>query len=239
MLRISNLSVNYDHIVALEDVSFFVEKGSIVSIIGSNGAGKSTLINTISGVVRRKSGEILLDGRPLPAAAHKVVREGVVQVPEGRHVFPNLTVAENLVMGGARRSAKDAARKIPEMYQLFPILGERKKQMAGTLSGGEQQMLAIARGLMAEPEILLLDEPSLGLAPIIVNQVFKIIRRINDSGITVLLVEQNASKAMAISDYTYVLENGKVVREGASRELRNDPQIQSAYLGETREDVCR
>ena len=235
MLKIRDLCVNYDHIVALENVSFTVEKGSIVSIIGSNGAGKSTLINTISGVVRKKSGEILLNDRPLPAASHKVVREGVVQVPEGRHVFPNLTITENLIMGGARRKAALANKKIPEMYDLFPILGERRSQMAGTLSGGEQQMLAIARGLMAEPEILLLDEPSLGLAPIIVNQVFDIIRRINASGITVLLVEQNASKAMAISDYTCVLENGHIVREGRSSELRNDPQIQSAYLGEAKE----
>ena len=235
MLKIQNLSVTYDHIVALEDVSFSVERGTIVSIIGSNGAGKSTLINTICGVVRKKSGEILLNGKPLPVAAHKVVRSGVVQVPEGRHVFPNLTITENLIMGGARRRSSEAARKIPEMYELFPILGERKSQMAGTLSGGEQQMLAIARGLMAEPEILLLDEPSLGLAPIIVNQVFEIIRKINQSGITVLLVEQNASKAMRISDYTYVLENGRVIREGKSQELRNDPQIQSAYLGEKKE----
>lgn len=235
MLKIQNLSVNYDHIVALEDVSFSVEKGSIVSIIGSNGAGKSTLINTISGVVRKKSGAIILKGKPLPTAAHKVVREGVVQVPEGRHVFPNLTITENLIMGGSRKSAGEAARKMPDMYKLFPILGERKAQMAGTLSGGEQQMLAIARGLMADPEILLLDEPSLGLAPIIVNQVFEIIQTINKSGITILLVEQNASKAMQISDYTYVLENGKVVREGESKALRCDPQIQSAYLGETKE----
>jgi len=235
MLKIQNLSVNYDHIVALENVSFAVEKGSIVSIIGSNGAGKSTLINTISGVVRRKSGEILLNGQPLPTAPHKVVHKGVVQVPEGRHVFANLTITENLIMGGSRISAAQANKKIPEMYELFPILGERRNQMAGTLSGGEQQMLAIARGLMAEPDILLLDEPSLGLAPIIVNQVFEIIQRINKSGITILLVEQNASKAMAVSDYTCVLENGKIVREGKSSELRNDPQIQSAYLGEVKE----
>ena len=235
MLKIQNLSVNYDHIVALENVSFTVDKGSIVSIIGSNGAGKSTLINTISGVVRRKSGEILLNGQPLPTAPHKVVHKGVVQVPEGRHVFANLTITENLIMGGSRISAAQANKKIPEMYELFPILGERRNQMAGTLSGGEQQMLAIARGLMAEPDILLLDEPSLGLAPIIVNQVFEIIQRINKSGITILLVEQNASKAMAVSDYTCVLENGKIVREGKSSELRSDPQIQSAYLGEVKE----
>lgn len=232
MLEIKDLSVSYGHIVALDDVSFKVENGTIVSIIGSNGAGKSTLLNTISAVVKRKSGEILMDGEELPAVAHKVVRQGVVQVPEGRRVFPGLTVTENLIMGGSRISASEAKKKIPDMYKLFPRLDERKDQMAGTLSGGEQQMLAIARGLMAEPKILLLDEPSLGLAPIIVNQVFEIIKTINERGITVLLVEQNANKAMAISDYTYVLENGKIVNEGPSKELLTNADIRKSYLGE-------
>ena len=231
MLKIRDLCVNYDHIVALSNVSFTVDRGTAVSIIGSNGAGKSTLINTISGVVKRRSGEILLNDKPLPTAPHKVVQAGVVQVPEGRRVFTNLTVTENLIMGGSRISAAAADKKIPEMYSLFPILGERRSQMAGTLSGGEQQMLAIARGLMAEPEILLLDEPSLGLAPILVNQVFDIITDIIKSGITVLLVEQNARKAMMISDYTYVLENGHIVKQGRSEELRNDDEIKHAYLG--------
>ncbi len=232
MLEIKDLSVSYGHIVALDDVSFKVENGTIVSIIGSNGAGKSTLLNTISAVVKRKSGEILMDGEELPVVAHKVVRQGVVQVPEGRRVFPGLTVTENLIMGGSRISAAEAKKKIPDMYKLFPRLDERKDQMAGTLSGGEQQMLAIARGLMAEPKILLLDEPSLGLAPIIVNQVFEIIKTINERGITVLLVEQNANKAMAISDYTYVLENGKIVNEGPSKELLTNADIRKSYLGE-------
>jgi len=231
VLKIRDLCVNYDHIVALSNVSFTVDRGTAVSIIGSNGAGKSTLINTISGVVKRRSGEILLNDKPLPTAPHKVVQAGVVQVPEGRRVFTNLTVTENLIMGGSRISAAAADKKIPEMYSLFPILGERRSQMAGTLSGGEQQMLAIARGLMAEPEILLLDEPSLGLAPILVNQVFDIITDIIKSGITVLLVEQNARKAMMISDYTYVLENGHIVKQGRSEELRNDDEIKHAYLG--------
>ena len=231
MLKIKDLCVNYDHIVALDNVSFSVEKGSAVSIIGSNGAGKSTLINTISGVVRRRSGEILLDDKPLPTAPHKVVQAGLVQVPEGRRVFANLTVTENLIMGGSRISSSAANKKLPTMYDLFPILGQRRSQMAGTLSGGEQQMLAIARGLMAEPIILLLDEPSLGLAPILVNQVFDIITGIIQSGITVLLVEQNARKAMMISDYTYVLENGRIVKHGKSADLRNDEQIKHAYLG--------
>ena len=231
MLKIKDLCVNYDHIVALDNVSFSVEKGSAVSIIGSNGAGKSTLINTISGVVKRRSGEILLNDKPLPTAPHRVVRAGVVQVPEGRHVFANLTVDENLIMGGSRISSAAANKKLPEMYELFPILGQRRSQMAGTLSGGEQQMLAIARGLMAEPTLLLLDEPSLGLAPILVNQVFDIITSIIQSGITVLLVEQNARKALMISDYTYVLENGRIVKQGKSADLRNDEQIKHAYLG--------
>lgn len=231
MLKIKDLCVNYDHIVALSHVSFEVDKGTAVSIIGSNGAGKSTLINTISGIVKRRSGEILLNDKPLPTAPHKVVQAGVVQVPEGRRVFANLTVTENLIMGGSRISAAAADRKLPQMYDLFPILGQRRSQMAGTLSGGEQQMLAIARGLMAEPEILLLDEPSLGLAPILVNQVFDIITNIIKSGITVLLVEQNARKAMIISDYTYVLENGHIVKQGRSADLRDDDQIKHAYLG--------
>jgi branched-chain amino acid transport system ATP-binding protein len=231
VLKIRNLCVNYDHIVALDDVTFSVDKGSAVSIIGSNGAGKSTLINTISGVVKRRSGEILLHDKPLPTAPHKVVQAGVVQVPEGRRVFTNLTVTENLIMGGSRISSSAANKKLPAMYELFPILGQRRSQMAGTLSGGEQQMLVIARGLMSEPEILLLDEPSLGLAPILVNQVFDIITGIIQSGITVLLVEQNARKAMMISDYTYVLENGRIVKHGKSADLRNDDEIKRAYLG--------
>lgn len=231
MLKIKNLCVNYDHIVALDNVSFSVEEGSAVSIIGSNGAGKSTLLNTISGVVKRRSGEVLLNDKPLPTSPHKVVQAGVVQVPEGRRVFVNLTVTENLIMGGSRISSSAANRKIPEMYDLFPILGERRSQLAGTLSGGEQQMLVIARGLMAEPEILLLDEPSLGLAPLIVNQVFEIITGIIQSGITVLLVEQNARKALMISDYTYVLENGRIVKQGKSADLRKDDEIKRAYLG--------
>ncbi len=211
-------------------------KGRDRVIIGSNGAGKSTLINAISGVVKRRSGGIVWNGRPLPIAIHKVVREGVVQVPEGRRVFANLTVMENLVMGGSRIPAARAKALIPEMVKLFPILEARGSQMAGTLSGGEQQMLAIARGLMSEPELLLLDEPSLGLAPIIVNQVFEIIKRINVSGITVLLVEQNASKAMTVSDYTYVLENGRIVKHGPSSQLREDEDVRKAYLGDVADE---
>ena len=232
MLEIKNLSVNYDHIEALSDVSFSVNKGDIVSIIGSNGAGKTSLLNAISAIVKRKSGEILLDGVPLSLLPHKVVHRGIIQVPEGRKVFVGLTVTENLIMGGCRKSAAEANKKIPEMYELFPILGSRKNQLAGTLSGGEQQMLAIARGLMASPEIMLLDEPSLGLAPLIVTQVFELIQQIQKMGITVLLVEQNALKALSISSYTYVLENGKIKMEGKSADLIKNDDIRKAYLGE-------
>jgi len=231
MLEFSHLSVAYDHVVALEDISGIINNGAIVSIIGSNGAGKTTLLNTISGLVKKKAGSITLDGTPLSQKPHKVVRNGIVQIPEGRHVFANLSVTENLIMGGSRLHVSKSNKRMEEMYKLFPVLDERRNQMAGTLSGGEQQMLAIARGLMAEPEILLLDEPSLGLAPRIVHQVFSIVKQINEMGITILLVEQNASQAMAISDYTYVLENGKIVHEGKSVDLRNNEEIKKAYLG--------
>lgn len=237
MLEIRHVSVNYDRINALNDVSFHVEKGTIVSIIGSNGAGKSTLINAISGLVKRKSGDILFEEKLLPQAAHKIVQRGIVQVPEGRRVFPHLTVHENLIIGGSRLPAKSANKRIGDMFELFPILEERKNQHAGTLSGGEQQMLAIARGLVAEPIILLLDEPSLGLAPKIVSQIFDIIQYINQTGITVLLVEQNAYQAMAISSYTYVLENGVVVREGESATLKQDTTIRETYLGIVKENA--
>lgn len=232
MLEVKNLSVNYDHIEALKDVSFRIQKGDIVSIIGSNGAGKTTLLNTISGLVKKKSGEILLNDAPLPLQPHKVVKKGIVHVPEGRKVFVGLTIEENLIVSGCRVKSSEAKKRIQEMYDLFPILKQRKKQMAGTLSGGEQQMLAIARGLVAHPDIILLDEPSLGLAPLVVKQVFELIMRIQQMGITVLLVEQNAKKALSISNYTYVLENGSITRQGKSDELLHDPSISKAYLGD-------
>jgi branched-chain amino acid transport system ATP-binding protein len=231
VLEIHHLCVNYDHIEALCDVSFSIPKGKIISIIGSNGAGKTSLLNAISSVVKIKSGTIELNGAPLPLKPHEVVRKGIIQVPEGRKVFVGLSVQENLVMGGCRGTATAARKKMPEMYALFPILDTRKNQLAGTLSGGEQQMLAIARGLMANPDILLLDEPSLGLAPLIVSQVFELIQKINQMGITILLVEQNAHKALSISDYTYVLENGKIKMEGKSSELLGNSDIRKAYLG--------
>jgi branched-chain amino acid transport system ATP-binding protein len=232
VLEIRHLRVNYDHIEALCDVSFSIPEGKIISIIGSNGAGKTSLLNSISSVVKIKSGTMELKGAALPMKPHEVVRKGIVQVPEGRKVFVGLSVQENLVMGGCRGSAAAARKRMPEMYSLFPILDARKNQLAGTLSGGEQQMLAIARGLMANPEILLLDEPSLGLAPLIVSQVFELIQKINRMGITILLVEQNAHKALSISDYTYVLENGKIMMEGKSSDLLGNGDIRKAYLGE-------
>ncbi|MDR1058390.1 MAG: ABC transporter ATP-binding protein [Treponema sp.] len=231
MLEISGLSVNYDHVAALDDISCVIKDGDIVSIIGSNGAGKTTLLNAISAVVKKRSGSISMNGTPLSQKPHRVVRTGIIHVPEGRHVFANLTVTENLIMGGSRLPLSKSYEKMAEMYKFFPILEERRSQMAGTLSGGEQQMLAIVRGLMGEPKILLLDEPSLGLAPRIVKQVFELIKKINGMGITILLVEQNASQAVGISGYTYVLENGRIVYEGKPGELWNNEKIKKAYLG--------
>ena len=234
MLEINDIHVAYGHVNALNGVSFKVPWGSIVGIIGSNGAGKSTLINTISGLVKKRSGSILLDGEVLPSSPHVVVRRGIVQVPEGRKIFSGLTTLENLIIGGYLIEAKHLNEYIQEMYELFPILEERKNQLAGTLSGGEQQMLAIARGLMAHPKIMLLDEPSLGLAPLVIKVVFEQIQKIKKMGITVLLVEQNAKKALAISDFIYVLENGRIVLSGKPKDVSRNPTVIKAYLGEAK-----
>ena len=231
MLEIKNLSVSYGHVAALHGVNITVPTGKIVSIIGSNGAGKTSLVNAISGLVKAQSGEMIFNGEPLPKQSHKVVAKGVVQVPEGRKVFAGLTVQENLIMGSSQLR-KPFKEMEAEIYQLFHRLGERKSQQAGTLSGGEQQMLAIGRAMMSEPEFIMFDEPSLGLAPVIVKQVFKIIKQINARGTTVLLIEQNARQALGISDYTYVLENGNIILEGPSKEMLSDPAVQKAYLGE-------
>jgi branched-chain amino acid transport system ATP-binding protein len=233
MLAVENLHVSYGHIQALSGVSIQVPKGSIVSIIGSNGAGKTTLLNTISGLVKQKQGSIKYKGNELIRIPHAIVQQGIVQVPEGRKIFAGLTVEENLLAGGyILTDAKHLRSNVNKMMELYPILGSRKNQQAGTLSGGEQQMLAVCRGLMSEPEMILLDEPSLGLAPIIVKGIFDLIGQIRQQGITVLLVEQNAKKALALSDYAYVLENGRVTMEGKGRELLCDPAIMRAYLGE-------
>ena len=232
MLVIKNLHSGYNKIEVLHDINITVPDGKIVVVIGRNGAGKSTLLNTISGLVKVKSGSITLDGRKLPASAHKVVATGVIQVPEGRRIFPSLTVTENLIMGGYLASNSDVSARREEVFSIFPILKERASQQAGTLSGGEQQMLAMGRGLMAGPKILLLDEPSLGLAPIIFNQVFELVEKLNrERNMTIVLVEQNASIALKMADYAYVLENGGVVIEGPGKELVSDPKIKAAYLG--------
>ncbi len=234
MLEINDIHVSYGHINALNGVSFNVPWGTIVGIIGSNGAGKSTLLNTISGLVKKQSGTISLDGEILKSSPHMVVRQGIVQVPEGRKIFSGLTTLENLIIGGYLIDPKLANESIKEMYKLFPILEERKDQLAGTLSGGEQQMLAIARGLMAHPKIMLLDEPSLGLAPLVIKVVFEHIEKIKKMGITVLLVEQNAKKALSVSDFVYVIENGRIVLSGKPEEISRNPSVIKAYLGETK-----
>lgn len=232
MLEIKDLFVNYGHIQALRGISLKVQKGQIISIIGSNGAGKTTLLNTISGVIKPVSGEMCFEGNFIPKEMHKIVKQKIVQVPEGRKIFSGLTVRENLIIGGYLEKDKHKKNKrIEEMFKLFPRLEERKNQQAGTLSGGEQQMLAVCRGLMANPKIVLLDEPSLGLAPYLVNEVFNLITRIKSMGITVLLVEQNALKALKLCDYGYVLENGKIILEGIGNDLIINEEIKHAYLG--------
>ena len=233
MLAIDNLHVSYGHITALSGVSIQVPRGSIVSIIGSNGAGKTTLLNSISGIVKPKQGSIRFEGKELTRIPHEIVKLGLVQVPEGRKIFAGLTVEENLLAGGyILKDSSQLKANAEKMMKLYPILEKRRNQQAGTLSGGEQQMLAVCRGLMSEPKMILLDEPSLGLAPIIVKGIFDLIAQIREQGITVLLVEQNAKKALALCDYAYVLENGRVTLEGKGKELLCDPAVKKAYLGE-------
>lgn len=231
MLKVDNLSVSYGKITALKEISFEIKQGQIITIIGSNGAGKTSLLNAISGMVK-KSGTVTLEGSALPNHPHEIVKSGIVQVPEGRKIFGALTVEENLYAGAyLNKNKKEVESMIEEQYNLFPILRERKYQQSGMLSGGEQQMLAIARGLMSKPRILLLDEPSLGLAPKIVENIFQIIQDIRKKGITVLLVEQNAVKALSIADYGFVIENGKITYSGKGSDLKNNPKIAEAYLG--------
>ncbi len=229
MLKIENLSFSYGKIQALTNVSFELYEGEIMAIIGANGAGKSTMMKCLSGLLHPQSGSIAYCGSPLPQAAHKIVQSGLVLIPEGRWIFPNLSVEENLELGGY--TAKNTIDSKKRAYRMFPKLDERKKQRAGTLSGGEQQMLAIARGLMSNPKGLLLDEPSLGLAPLIVNDIISIIKEINKEGISVLLVEQNARKALGIAHHACVLELGRIVRAGTGAELAQDKNIIAAYLG--------
>lgn len=232
LLKVDNIHVYYGSIHAIKGVSFEVNEGEIVTLIGANGAGKSTTLNTVAGLLKPKSGEIDFEGKNIVGVpANRVVSHGMALCPEGRRVFLQMTVQENLEMGGYTRPSGEIDASLQNVYQRFPRLKERYKQVAGTLSGGEQQMLAVARGLMSRPKILLLDEPSMGLAPIIVNQIYDLIRQIRDSGITVLLVEQNARKALGICDYAYVLENGKINLSGAGDELLRSDAVRKAYLG--------
>ena len=233
VLQIERLTFSYGKIQALNDVSFNVNQGEIMSIVGSNGAGKSTLLRCIAGLIRPQRGRVLYGGAPLPGAAHAVLAKGLALIPEGRWIFPNLTVEENLLMGGYL--VKDRKPGLERSYRMFALLKERRSQRAGTLSGGEQQMLAIARGLMSNPKILLLDEPSLGLAPLIVNDVIDIITEINRQGVTILLVEQNARKALKIAHHACVIEQGKIVRFGEGDEIARDESIVAAYLGKKKD----
>lgn len=231
MLKVRGLNVYYGGIHAIRGIDVDVNRGDIVTIIGSNGAGKSSMLNAISGVIKYQ-GEIEYEGKPLSNMAHKVVKEGICQVPEGRVIFANLTVHENLKMGAyLRNDTKGVNQDFERVYELFPRLKEREKQIAGTLSGGEQQMLAMGRGLMSSPELILLDEPSLGLAPLLINTIFDIIKEIKAMGKTILLVEQNAFKALSVADYAYVLEQGVITGQGKASDLIKDPTIQEAYLG--------
>lgn len=232
MLKVDKLNVFYDQIHALRDVSLQVEPGQIVSMVGSNGAGKSTLMLTLAGVLKPRSGSIYYNEKKMPAEPHYVLSQGICLVPERRRLYANLTVKENLLMGAyLRRDKEGIEADMEKMLDLFPIMRERIKQYAGTLSGGEQQMVAIARGLMSRPKILLLDEPSLGLAPLIIEQVFKTIIDVKAQGTTIFLAEQNAFKSLEISDYAYVLETGRVILEGPGKDLLDDPLVKQAYLG--------
>lgn len=232
ILEVNDLHVSYGGVKALRGISLHVDEGEVVTIIGANGAGKSTLLNAISGIVKSTQGAIHYQGTLLARKPYQVVTQGVVQVPEGRQVFANLTVRGNLEIGAfIRNDSAGIAKDMDYVFSVFPRLKERQEQLAGCLSGGEQQMLAIGRALLSRPKVLLMDEPSLGLAPLIVQNIFSVIRKINEEGTTILLVEQNARKALAIARRAYVLEVGQIVREGYGQELLDDPTVQDAYLG--------
>ena len=234
MLEVRDLEVNYGSINAIKKISFDVNEGEVIALIGANGAGKTTTLHTITGLLKAKSGSVMFDGKELlKIPPHKIVEMGMAHVPEGRRIFQQLTVYKNLTLGAFTRKDKSAIDETLQMvYSKFPRLEERKKQIAGTLSGGEQQMLAMGRALMSKPKIVLMDEPSMGLSPLFVAEVFKIIEEIRASGTTVLLVEQNAKKALEIADRAYVLETGKIVLSGDAHELMNNDSVKKAYLGE-------
>ena len=233
MLQIKKLCVKYDNIQVLHGISLELREGELVALIGANGAGKTTTLSTISGVKRAFSGQIVYDGKDITkAGTDEIVKMGIVQVPEGRQIFSKMTIEENLILGAyTEKDSQRQKQNMKRVMELFPILRERRRQTAGTLSGGEQQMLAIARALMGNPRMLLLDEPSMGLSPLMTEQVFDAVKSLNDQGITILLVEQNAYDAMEISHRTYIMENGVITREGKSSELMRDSAIKQAYLG--------
>ncbi|WP_297048051.1 ABC transporter ATP-binding protein [uncultured Desulfovibrio sp.] len=233
MLELRGVDTYYGNIQALRDISLHVDDGEIVTLIGANGAGKSTTLMTICGILRPRRGEIFWNGRPIhELAPHEIVMLGISQVPEGRLIFPDMSVQENLDLGAfLRRDVQGVRQDMDYVFELFPILAERRRQAGGTLSGGEQQMLAISRALMARPSLLLLDEPSLGLAPIIIQQIFAIIHKVNANGTTVFLVEQNANQALRIAHRGYVMENGRISMEGLAEDLLQSPEVRSAYLG--------
>lgn len=234
MLKVTDLQVYYGVIQALKGISFEVNEGEVIALIGANGAGKTTILHTVTGLINQKAGKIEFEGKDIShTPAYKIVAEGMAHVPEGRRVFAELSVYDNLMMGAyTRKDKKEIAETLAMVYKRFPRLEERKKQMAGTLSGGEQQMLAMGRALMSKPKIILMDEPSMGLSPIFVNEIFDIIKAVSASGTTVLLVEQNAKKALSIADRAYVLETGKILLEGDAKVLMNDERVKKAYLGE-------
>lgn len=234
LLEVKDLEVYYGVINALKGISFHVDRGEIVSLIGANGAGKTTTLHTITGLIRPRGGSVIYKGTDLTRVpAHKIVSMGMVHVPEGRRIFQGLTVQENLMMGAySQKDKAKIAKNMELVFEQFPRLKERSRQLAGTLSGGEQQMLAMGRALLADPELIVLDEPSMGLSPLLVSEVFEIVKSFREAGKTVLLVEQNAKKAMSISDRVYVLETGAITTSGAASELINDESIKKAYLGE-------
>lgn len=234
LLEVKDLEVHYGVINAIKKISFNVEEGEIVALIGANGAGKTSTMHAISGLLNGKSGDIIFNGENImKTPAHKIVSKGLAQVPEGRRIFAQLSVADNLEMGAYLRNDADGIKNdLEHIYTLFPRLRERKKQLAGTLSGGEQQMLAMGRALMSKPKLLLLDEPSMGLSPILVNEIFYIIKEVNEKeGVTILLVEQNANKALSIADHAYVLETGNITVSGKANDVANNPRVREAYLG--------
>ena len=234
MLEVKDLQVYYGVIQALKGISFHVNQGEVIALIGANGAGKTTTLQALTGILSPKSGSIVFEGKDLTRTpAHKIVEMGMAHVPEGRRVFADMSVYENLLLGAYTRKDKaEIAESLASVYKRFPRLEERKGQRAGTLSGGEQQMLAMGRALMSRPRIILMDEPSMGLSPIFVNEIFDIIREVSESGTTVLLVEQNAKKALSIADRAYVLETGSITMDGKAEDLLNDEAVQKAYLGE-------